>query len=75
MRMEKAVDAKCAACEKGPSGQGGHDGLFSHSFMGGHVVLKCRQCGTCWTRRAAGDAYSWQAASGSDGSLLPLGRE
>lgn len=68
------MTTKCADCEKGPAGQGGHDNLFSHSFVGGNVLMKCRACGTCWTRVSEGnDVYRWMLASATQGSLLPTG--
>ena len=66
------MNTKCQECEAGPAGQGGHDNLFSHAFFGGEVVLKCRKCGTFWSRRASGrDVFGWTQANASDGSLLP----
>jgi uncharacterized Zn finger protein len=67
------MNAKCEQCEKGPAGQGDNENLFSHAFFGGEVVMKCRKCGTFWSRRASGTEVFWSEAKATDGSLLPSG--
>jgi uncharacterized Zn finger protein len=70
------MSTKCADCEKGPQGQAGHENLYSHAFFGGEVVMKCRKCGTFWSRHANGrDGFVWSEANASDGSLLPSGND
>jgi len=72
-KKDKTMSTKCEKCERGPVGQGGHESLFSHAFFGGEVVMKCRECGTCWSRRSAGHEFAWREANASEGSLLPSG--
>jgi uncharacterized Zn finger protein len=66
------MSTKCQECQNGPRGQGGHESLFSHAFFGGKIVMKCRKCGTCWTRQAS-EPDGWREADASTGSLLPSG--
>jgi uncharacterized Zn finger protein len=67
------MTTKCQQCESGPAGEGGHENLFSHAFSRGKVVMKCRTCGTCWSRRATARDVEWHQVDASVGSLLPSG--
>ena len=65
------MSTKCRPCEIGPAGPAGHDDLFSHAFAQGKIVVKCRACGTCWSRRPTTRDFSWHEVDASVGSLLP----
>jgi hypothetical protein len=66
------MDSVCAKCEAGPSNATGHDDLFSESFHGGDLMLKCRQCGSFWIRKDKGDAgFLWSRSPSSQGALMP----
>ncbi len=70
------MDTKCEACESGPSGHGGHESLYSFAFLAGNVVMKCRRCGTCWTRQAIEpEGFDWLLASAAEGCLIPSASE
>jgi len=66
------MGTQCQECQAGPSGQFGHDNLFTHAFFGAEIVMRCRTCGTCWSRRTKGEPFVWQEASALSGSLLPM---
>jgi hypothetical protein len=62
----------CLKCAEGPQGQGGHDDLFTHSFAGANVMMKCRTCGGMWTRKSEdGKTFVWVSTAVSAGALLP----
>jgi len=62
----------CSKCEEGPVNANGHDSLFAESFHGGHLMLKCRECGSFWMREAASDgSFRWTRAAASQGALTP----
>jgi len=67
------MSEKCPECAAGPEGQFGHDSLFTHAFFGPELVMKCRKCGTCWSRRARGEPFGWHETNATSGSLLPTG--
>ena len=62
----------CIKCAIGPVGSEGHADLFSYSFSGTSIGMKCRACGRMWMRRKQ-DAtnFAWTASAVSEGSLLP----
>ena len=62
----------CEKCTAGPQGAGGHEELFTYSFSGSHVGMKCRACGRMWLRKyEEGATYSWSSSLESEGALLP----
>lgn len=64
-------NAPCKRCEAGPANIEGHDDLFMQSFVGKDVMMKCRVCGSLWTRKSADGHYTWARAQVFSGSLLP----
>jgi hypothetical protein len=72
--MDK-TGAKMQACEKcaaGPTGAEGHENLFTYSFAGPQVGMKCRVCGSMWLRKYEdGSTFSWTPSTLSEGALLP----
>ena len=64
----------CAKCTNGPTGSGGHDDLFSYSFQGSSLGMKCAACGRMWLRRAIDPThFEWNPTTSSEGALLPQG--
>lgn len=62
----------CEKCNAGPQGASGHEELFTYSFAGSHVGMKCRACGRMWMRKyEEGSTYSWTPSQQSEGALLP----
>ena len=62
----------CAKCEQGPANANGHDGLFTESFHGGNLMLKCRECGSFWIRKSSADgSFAWSRTASSQGALTP----
>ena len=61
----------CIKCAIGPVGATGHADLFSYSFSGPSIGLKCRTCGRMWLRKQDGETFTWTASEASEGSLLP----
>ena len=66
---------RCARCQTGPVERAGHEDLYTQSFVGSDVMLKCRDCGTLWTRTyATASRFVWAPADQADGALLPSGK-
>jgi uncharacterized Zn finger protein len=66
------MNSACPKCEAGPSDASGHDDLFTESFHGGDLMLKCRTCGSFWIRKATTDAgFTWTRSASSQGALTP----
>ena len=66
------MEGSCPRCEAGPANIEGHDDLFMQSFVGSAAMLKCRACGSLWTRTAdPAKGFAWKRADAYAGSLLP----
>ena len=64
----------CIKCAIGPVGPEGHGELFSYSFSGASIGMRCRVCGRHWVRRQASPgSFGWSASEESEGALLPRG--
>ena len=62
----------CDKCTQGPAGSDGHADLFSYSFLGECIGMKCRACGRMWMRQRLGSTrFAWTPSLASEGALLP----
>ena len=67
--------AKCADCERGPSGIEGHERLFSQTFDQAQMRFKCRECNCVWVRRYGENAtYAWSLPVGGHPGMDVPGR-
>ena len=56
------MDVPCQACSRGPTGFAGHDGLNVHTIGDGRLMLRCRPCGSFWSRTLEKEGYfAWAA--------------
>ena len=72
------MDVPCQACSSGPTGFAGHGGLRVHTLGDGQMMLRCRPCGSFWSRTLEREGYfAWaalteqMAASAELGSPVP----
>ena len=62
----------CIKCAIGPVGAEGHGELFSYSFSGTSIGMRCRTCGRHWMRQqTTPGTFSWTPSEESEGALLP----
>jgi hypothetical protein len=66
------MDVPCPACSRGPTGFAGHDDLTVQTIGDGRMMLRCRSCGSFWSRTLEKEGYfAWAAltermAAGTD---------
>ncbi len=56
------MDAPCLACFGGPFGFAGHADLIVQTVGDARMALRCRRCGSFWSRSLEREGYfSWAA--------------
>ena len=56
------MDAPCQACARGPTGFTGHDDLTVKTIGNCRLMLRCRPCGSYWSRTLRKEGYfAWSA--------------
>ena len=71
------MDGPCQACSRGPTGFAGHEDLNVHTLGDGRMMLRCRPCGSFWSRTLEKEGYfAWAAltermAAGAEGNAVP----
>lgn len=56
------MDGPCQACSRGPTGFAGHEDLNVHTIGDGRMMLRCRPCGSFWSRTLEKEGYfAWAA--------------
>jgi hypothetical protein len=54
------MDTLCHACSSGPSGFAGHTDLMAQSLGDDRISLRCRRCGSPWSRTFVRDGdFAW----------------
>ena len=66
------MDVPCQACCRGPTGFAGHGELNVHTIGDRRMMLRCRSCGSFWSRTLEKEGYlAWAALT----ELMAAGAE
>lgn len=70
------MEAPCQACIRGPAGFAGHDELTVFTIGDGCLMLRCRACGSYWSRTLQKEGYfAWAALTERMAAAAGMGVE
>lgn len=68
------MDVPCMACSSGPSGFAGHADLSVQTVGDACISLRCRRCGSFWSRTLVPEGYfAWAAVTERMASSAQMG--